>query len=291
MGWRFRKSVKLFPGVRLNISKGGISTTIGPRGASVNLGKRGTQATVGVPGTGVSYSTLLSGGGMGQPTMANQMGRSSTGKISGVGWAVVALLTLVAIGRCAPSTTDSNSPSPFAAPAVAASTRYVTARSLNCRAGASAGAAVVRTLAQRESVTIAEESAGWSKIDGVTVCWAASKHLSPTASTAIGLPGGQTDIPASGNGGEMATPSISGGGNSAALTAATGGAAAYLASSSTKAKARAKAPRKAGVRKSRRGSSGGYGGSSCPCNGGNVCIGPRGGRYCITSGGNKRYGV
>lgn len=31
--------------------------------------------------------------------------------------------------------------------------------------------------------------------------------------------------------------------------------------------------------------------SSCPCSSGNVCIGPRGGRYCITSGGNKRYGV
>lgn len=29
----------------------------------------------------------------------------------------------------------------------------------------------------------------------------------------------------------------------------------------------------------------------CPCNGGKVCVGPRGGRYCITSGGNKRYGV
>jgi hypothetical protein len=29
----------------------------------------------------------------------------------------------------------------------------------------------------------------------------------------------------------------------------------------------------------------------CPCNGGRVCVGPRGGRYCITSGGNKRYGV
>ncbi|WP_182849611.1 SH3 domain-containing protein [Pelagerythrobacter aerophilus] len=33
-----------------------------------------------------------------------------------------------------------------------------------------------------------------------------------------------------------------------------------------------------------------YGGN-CPCSGSNVCIGPRGGRYCITSGGNKRYGV
>jgi hypothetical protein len=30
---------------------------------------------------------------------------------------------------------------------------------------------------------------------------------------------------------------------------------------------------------------------SCACSGHNVCIGPRGGRYCITSVGNKKYGV
>ncbi len=30
-------------------------------------------------------------------------------------------------------------------------------------------------------------------------------------------------------------------------------------------------------------------GSSCPCSGSNNCFGPRGGRYCITKGGNKRY--
>lgn len=33
------------------------------------------------------------------------------------------------------------------------------------------------------------------------------------------------------------------------------------------------------------------GGGGCSCAGGNVCYGPRGGRYCITSGGNKRYGI
>lgn len=38
-------------------------------------------------------------------------------------------------------------------------------------------------------------------------------------------------------------------------------------------------------------STGLYGGGSCPCGSGNICIGPRGGRYCITSGGNKRYGM
>lgn len=30
---------------------------------------------------------------------------------------------------------------------------------------------------------------------------------------------------------------------------------------------------------------------NCPCNGGNVCTGKRGGRYCITASGRKRYGV
>ncbi len=32
-----------------------------------------------------------------------------------------------------------------------------------------------------------------------------------------------------------------------------------------------------------------YSDVKCPCNGGNNCFGPRGGRYCITSGNNKRY--
>lgn len=30
-------------------------------------------------------------------------------------------------------------------------------------------------------------------------------------------------------------------------------------------------------------------GGRCPCGSGSVCTGPRGGRFCITSGGNKRY--
>jgi hypothetical protein len=39
----------------LNLSKTGISTTIGRPGANVNLGKRGTYLNLGVPGTGISY--------------------------------------------------------------------------------------------------------------------------------------------------------------------------------------------------------------------------------------------
>lgn len=62
MGLRFRRSVRLFPGVRLNFGKRGVSATIGARGASVNIGPRGTYANVGLPGTGVSYRERVDGG-------------------------------------------------------------------------------------------------------------------------------------------------------------------------------------------------------------------------------------
>ena len=58
MGFRFRKSIKILPGVRLNFSKSGISTSIGVPGATVNISGKGTRTTVGLPGTGISYSEL-----------------------------------------------------------------------------------------------------------------------------------------------------------------------------------------------------------------------------------------
>ncbi len=56
MGLRFRQSFQIFPGVRLNLSGGGISATFGIAGASVNVGSRGTRTTIGIPGSGVSYT-------------------------------------------------------------------------------------------------------------------------------------------------------------------------------------------------------------------------------------------
>lgn len=58
MGFRFRRSISILPGLRLNISKRGLSTSIGGRGHTVNISRRGVRTTVGIPGTAVSYSTL-----------------------------------------------------------------------------------------------------------------------------------------------------------------------------------------------------------------------------------------
>jgi hypothetical protein len=53
MALKFRRRQKLFPGVYLNFSKSGISTTIGMKGLSVNLGKSGAYLNTGIPGTGI----------------------------------------------------------------------------------------------------------------------------------------------------------------------------------------------------------------------------------------------
>lgn len=61
MGLRFRKSVKLGKGMRLNFSKSGVSMSAGGKGHRVTFGRRGVRATVGIPGTGISYSTQIGG--------------------------------------------------------------------------------------------------------------------------------------------------------------------------------------------------------------------------------------
>ena len=59
MGFRFSKRITIVPGVRLNISGSGISTSVGPRGLSLTMGKRGTYINAGLPGTGLSYRERL----------------------------------------------------------------------------------------------------------------------------------------------------------------------------------------------------------------------------------------
>lgn len=59
MGIRFTRRITIFPGVRLNFSKSGVSLSVGPRGSSVTFGKRGIFGNLGIPGTGLSYRKRL----------------------------------------------------------------------------------------------------------------------------------------------------------------------------------------------------------------------------------------
>lgn len=93
MGLRFRRRVKIMPGLRLNLSRRGGSLSVGGPGATLNLG-RGKRMTVGIPGTGISYSRTLAPGD-----------RGSRGARTIMVWVVVAIAAILAglyvLGRIA----------------------------------------------------------------------------------------------------------------------------------------------------------------------------------------------
>jgi hypothetical protein len=57
LGFRFRKSIKLAPGVRVNLGKKSVSVSAGPRNARVNVSKRGVRGSASIPKTGIGYTT------------------------------------------------------------------------------------------------------------------------------------------------------------------------------------------------------------------------------------------
>ena len=54
--FRFRYSIRLAPGIRLNIGKRGLTTSLGGR-AHITAGRK-TRTTVSAPGTGLSYTVI-----------------------------------------------------------------------------------------------------------------------------------------------------------------------------------------------------------------------------------------
>lgn len=56
MGFRFRRTIRVIPGIRLNLSRSGISTSVGIRGAHVTAGHGRIRETAGIPGSGLSYT-------------------------------------------------------------------------------------------------------------------------------------------------------------------------------------------------------------------------------------------
>ena len=61
MGLRFKKSIKIAPGVKLNLNKKSTSVTFGGKGFHHTISSTGKKTTtVGVPGTGISYTETSS---------------------------------------------------------------------------------------------------------------------------------------------------------------------------------------------------------------------------------------
>lgn len=142
MAWRFRKSVKILPGVRLNVTNRGVSTTLGGAPFSLNVGRGGMRRTISVPGTGLYNTESVSGESLARPS-----GR--TAWVAGLG-------VLVLLGMCSAA---SESPSAPAGPAAvvsndSAQTIVFAQRTANCRAAATTKSDIFTKLSPGERLSI-----------------------------------------------------------------------------------------------------------------------------------------
>ena len=95
MGFRFRRSIRLLPGIRINLGKRSASLSVGGRGAHVTMrpGHK-LRATVGLPGSGLS---VTEGGGV-RPSHVPALGAKPPQEVNWVGWLFAAVVLTIMIG-------------------------------------------------------------------------------------------------------------------------------------------------------------------------------------------------
>jgi tetratricopeptide (TPR) repeat protein len=79
-GLRFRKSIQLLPGVKINLSKTGASVSIGPRGARLIVGRGRPQVSLDLPGTGIYFRRAVGSSEDEDETKATRKDASQEGK-------------------------------------------------------------------------------------------------------------------------------------------------------------------------------------------------------------------
>lgn len=82
MAIRFRRTMKIAPGVKVNFSKRGVSTSVGPKGFTHTIGKGGVYRNVGIPGTGISARSKVVGGGKKRRKKATTRRRTTSASAS-----------------------------------------------------------------------------------------------------------------------------------------------------------------------------------------------------------------
>lgn len=104
MGLRFRKSIKIAPGVKFNINKKSVGLTVGKSGVHYTVNSKGKRtASVGIPGTGLSYTSSSGGGASKKSATNNPSGIDNSGipapkKKKGKGCLIVIIAIFIIAG-------------------------------------------------------------------------------------------------------------------------------------------------------------------------------------------------
>lgn len=274
MGWRFRRTLRILPGLRLNISKGGVSTSVGGHGLTANISRRGLRTTAGLLGTGLSYTKLHSGNR--EQQISPQAAPDGSRVAMAVGWvtgrilarplaAGLGVLLLLAWFRHDSPRTETPAPvqnNTSPSPATVYAQHVV-----NCRSRADMDAPVAAVLRKGAALTPTESVGVFSRVwVGDKDCYVSADLLSPTVPRMS----------------ERETMRLQTG----AVVAGALAIHSIMKPGATQAHAAPPRHRPSAVSSHNSIRSPG---DACSCAGAQNCTGPRGGKYCITSGGNKRY--
>lgn len=190
MGFRFRKSFKIAPGVRVNLNAKSTSVRIGPKGLGYTISSTGQKrVTASIPGTGLSYSEVISPKKEPSDHRIHALMPATTHKKRNF-WPVVLMISAIIIGAsilnnagsstnpssvatiqpvpATPTVTKHPVPLPVQAPvaqppAIAAplEIRFVTASSLNMRANPGTNAEIVGKISNGQQISVIEKGDGW----------------------------------------------------------------------------------------------------------------------------------
>lgn len=81
MGWRFRKSIRIVPGVRLNLGKKSTGISFGGKGFRYSINSKGRRTkSIGIPGTGVYFTESSSKKSKKKAPVKNNCMKSESGE-------------------------------------------------------------------------------------------------------------------------------------------------------------------------------------------------------------------
>lgn len=151
MGLRFRKSIKVAPGVKINLNKKSAGVTLGTKGAHYTINTSGKRtASVGLPGTGLSYSTSSGGGKKGSKRKATK--KDTFNKIFGI---VIAVIAVVCVLGAIKTSLDKKAADAASAPAISTQAAdAASAGSISGTAGASDVSAAADTAGDASQTTV-----------------------------------------------------------------------------------------------------------------------------------------
>lgn len=234
MGFRFRRSIKIAPGIRLNLNAKSTSVRIGPKGLGYTFSSNGPKrVSASIPGTGLSYSEVITPSVRRTPVVhppdpsgpAPAKGRNVWPWILGVVGIIVAFnlfgndgsstnrssasLQPRSANSAAPaipekpapaiSTPTVNVSAPAAPPpATAPETRFVTASSLNVRSAPNTSGEIVGKASSGQQLTILERASGWLLVQTSAGGrgWVSEQYTSTTRPTPVAAPAPQALVSA-----------------------------------------------------------------------------------------------